>query len=86
MFHIGIFTEKASLDYYRNAAESTSSPDAKKLYENLAKWEMHHLDELEKIYDILSADWFDQQGFSPAYKNLIKQPINFSAKLHFYYF
>ncbi len=66
VFHIGILMEKASLDYYRNAAESTSNPDAKKLYETLAKWEMHHLDELEKAYDALSEDWFDQQGFSPA--------------------
>ncbi len=66
VFHIGILMEKASLDYYRNAAESTSSQDAKKLYETLAKWEMHHLDELEKVYDSLSEDWFDQQGFSPA--------------------
>ena len=66
VFHIGILMEKASLDYYRNAAVSTRSPDAKKLYETLAKWEMHHLDELEKVYDSLSEDWFDQQGFSPA--------------------
>lgn len=66
VFHIGILMEKASLDYYRQAAESTSSPDAKNLYETLAKWEMRHLDELEKVYDTLSEDWFDQQGFSPA--------------------
>lgn len=66
VFHIGILMEKASLDYYRQAAESTSNPDARKLYDTLAQWEMHHLDELEKVYDSLSEDWFDQQGFSPA--------------------
>lgn len=66
VFHIGILMEKASLDYYREAAEKTENQDAKKLYETLSKWEMHHLDELEKIYDSLTEDWFDHQSFSPA--------------------
>lgn len=66
VFHIGILMEKASLDYYREAAAKTDNQDAKKFYEILSKWEMHHLDELEKIYDSLSEDWFDHQGFSPS--------------------
>lgn len=66
VFHIGILMEKASLDYYRQAAGATSSPDAKNLYETLAKWEMNHLNKLEKIYDSLRDVWFEQQGFSPA--------------------
>jgi rubrerythrin len=66
VFHIGILMEKASLDFYREAAQSTDNADAKKLFETLATWEMHHLDELEKAYDLLTVDWFDHQGFSPA--------------------
>jgi rubrerythrin len=66
VFHIGILMEKASLDYYREAAEKTENQSAKKLYKTLSKWEMHHLDELEKIYDSLTEDWFDHQSFSPA--------------------
>jgi len=66
VFHIGILMEKASLDYYREAAEKTENQEAKKLYETLSKWEMHHLDELEKVYDSLSEDWFDHQSYSPA--------------------
>jgi rubrerythrin len=66
VFHIGILMEKASLDYYRDAAEKTENQDAKHLYETLSKWEMHHLDELEKVYDSLTEDWFDHQSFSPA--------------------
>lgn len=66
VFHIGILMEKASLDYYREAALLTGNPDARNLYETLAKWEMNHLDELEKAYDSLREDWFDHQGFSPA--------------------
>ncbi len=66
VFHIGILMEKASLDYYRQAAEKSVNQDAQKLYVILAKWEMHHLDELEKTYDSLTEDWFDHQGFSPS--------------------
>jgi rubrerythrin len=66
VFHIGILMEKASLDYYREAAEKSTNQDAKKLYGILSKWEMHHLDELEKVYDSLTEDWFDHQSFSPS--------------------
>ncbi|KUG03273.1 rubrerythrin [hydrocarbon metagenome] len=60
----GILMEKASVDYYRQAASTSSNPNAKNLYENLISWEMGHLDELEKMYDFLRQNWFDQQGFS----------------------
>lgn len=66
VFHVGILIEKASLDYYRDAAAKTTNQDAKSLYEKLSVWEMHHLDELEKVYDSLTQDWFDHQSFSPA--------------------
>ena len=66
VFHIGILMEKASMDYYRKAAGDTDIPEAKKIYEILAKWELHHLEQLEKVYDTLSDNWFEQQGFSPA--------------------
>lgn len=60
----GILMEKASVDYYRQAASTSSNPNAKNLYENLIRWEMGHLDELEKMYDFLRQNWFEQQGFS----------------------
>ncbi len=60
----GILLEKASMDYYRRAASNASTPNAKNLYENLVQWEMGHLEELEKIYDFLQQNWFEQQGFS----------------------
>ncbi len=66
VFHIGILMEKASMDYYRKAAGETDIPEAKKLYDTLAKWELQHLEQLEKVYDALSDNWFEQQGFSPA--------------------
>ncbi len=66
VFHIGILMEKASIDYYRNAAQTTTLPTARSLYEYLADWEVHHLESMEKIYDSLTEDWWDKQAFSPA--------------------
>ncbi len=66
VFHIGILMEKASMDYYRKAAQTTALDPARKLYMSLADWEMQHLDEMEKIYDSLTEDWWDKQGYSPS--------------------
>lgn len=65
-FHIGILMEKSSIDFYRRAAERTSLPAGKALYEKLVQWEDAHLTSLEKIYDDLQEDWWAKQGFSPA--------------------
>jgi rubrerythrin len=66
VFHIGILMEKASIDYYRNAAQTTNLPTARSLYEHLADWEVHHLESMEKIYDSLTEDWWDKQAYSPS--------------------
>jgi len=64
--HIGILLEKASVDYYREAARLTSLPETRQLYEKLAGWELVHLDAFEKVYDDLKEEWWQQQGFSPS--------------------
>jgi rubrerythrin len=61
-----ILMEKASMDFYRQAASQTSDSNAQELFAHLADWEMEHLDSLQKAYDYLEEDWFDQQHFSPA--------------------
>jgi len=66
VFHIAILMEKASIDYYRKAAQSTALSGAKDFYERLANWEVEHLDAMEKIYDSLTDDWWDKQSYSPA--------------------
>ena len=64
VFHIAILMEKASLDFYRQAAQSTTLALTRQLYEFLANWELKHLDAMENIYDWLTEDWFERQGFS----------------------
>lgn len=66
VFHIAILMEKASIDYYRQAALQTSLPAAKNLYEFLTNWETQHLEAMEKIYDMLTEEWWDKQSYSPS--------------------
>ncbi|MCR4401018.1 MAG: ferritin family protein [Syntrophomonadaceae bacterium] len=65
-FYVGILMEKASVDYYREAASRTTLASAKQLYERLAAWEQSHLDALEKVYEVLQQEWWERQGFSPS--------------------
>ncbi len=64
--HIGVLLEKASVDYYREAASLTSLAETRQLYEKLAGWELVHLESFEKAYDDLKEEWWQQQGFSPS--------------------
>lgn len=66
VFHIAILMEKASIDYYRQAALDTALPEARSFYEHLANWEIQHLDAMENIYDSLTEDWWDKQAYSPS--------------------
>jgi len=64
--HVGLLLEKASVDYYREAASLTSLDVTRQLYEKLANWELAHLEYFEKAYDDLKEEWWQQQGFSPS--------------------
>ena len=64
--HIGIMMEKASMDYYREAAQKTQLPEVRDFYLKLSHWEKDHLDRLEKAYDFAREEWWAKQGFSPA--------------------
>ena len=66
VLRIGILMEKASIDFYKEAAEKTQNPEAKELYERLVNWEMEHMNSLEKVYEAARDDWWERQGFSPA--------------------
>ncbi len=66
VFGIGINMEKAAIDYYTQAAQTTQLPVAKELYEKLFRWEYQHLEQFQKEYDNLREEWWDRQGFSPS--------------------
>lgn len=62
--HIGVMMEKASMDFYRNAAQRTDAQEVKQMLLTLADWEMGHLSRLEEAYDFAREEWWDRQGFS----------------------
>ncbi|HWP96680.1 MAG TPA: ferritin family protein [Syntrophomonadaceae bacterium] len=61
---VGVMMEKASMDFYRQAAARTEIEEVKQLLLTLGKWEMGHLDRLEDAYDFAREEWWEQQGFS----------------------
>lgn len=64
--HVGVLMEKASIDYYKEAAAKTQLDALKSLYLKLVDWEWEHLNALQEAYDYAKEEWFNQQGFSPA--------------------
>ena len=65
-FYIGILMEKASVDYYREAARQTTLTETRQVYEKLVQWELQHLEAFEKVYDFVKEEWWQQQEFSPS--------------------
>jgi len=63
VFKVGILMEQAAIDFYSQAAEKTLAPEAKALYERLARWEKEHLDTLNDIHETLSKDWLENYEF-----------------------
>ena len=63
VFGIGIQMEKASIEFYKEAAEKAENPALRRLYKKLIKWEENHLIQFEKQYASLKEDWWGQQGF-----------------------
>ncbi|MBS3810578.1 MAG: ferritin family protein [Halanaerobiales bacterium] len=65
VFGIGVKMEKESIEYYKNAASSTNSEVAKKLYKKIINWEYQHLNFFQEQYDMIREDWWAEQNFQP---------------------
>ena len=63
VFKVGTLMEQAAIDFYSQAAEKTSTPEAKALYEHLVKWEKEHLNTLNEIHETLSKVWLENYEF-----------------------
>jgi len=66
MFGAGLLMEKNSIDFYQKASKEATSPEAKRLYDQLVQWETVHLDHLEQIHERLRDEWWEKQQFSPS--------------------
>lgn len=65
VFSIGMQMEKASVEFYNEAAEKTNIEEAKKLYKILAQWEQVHYDQFAKEYETLKQEWWSDQAYAP---------------------
>ncbi|KAB3533582.1 ferritin family protein [Alkaliphilus pronyensis] len=65
VFGIAVDMEKASIEFYKNARNNTSSEEAQKLYDMLIEWEQVHLEQFTKRYNEFKEDWWTHQGFAP---------------------
>ncbi len=63
VFKIGALMEQAAIDFYSQAADKASSPEAKALYERLVNWEKDHLNTLNEIHETLTNDWLENYEF-----------------------
>ena len=63
VFKVGTLMEQAAIDFYSQAAEKTSAPEAKALYEHLVHWEKEHLNTLNEIHETLSKVWLENYEF-----------------------
>lgn len=66
VYGIGVMMEKASIDFYRRAAQESQTEELRRICLHLAEWEAGHLEMLERIYDQMKEEWWEKQGFSPA--------------------
>jgi rubrerythrin len=64
---IGALLETDSIDFYRKMKEDTDDPQAKKMFEDLQKWEQRHLEAITKQMDVLKEDYWAEQHFSPLF-------------------
>ncbi len=65
VFGIGMQMEKSSVAFYNEAAKATDHPEAKRLYEILAKWEQTHYEQFANEFDNLQKEWWSEQGYAP---------------------
>ena len=65
VFGIAIQAEKASVEFYENAAKNSDLKKAQELYKILANWERSHLETFSKEYESLLDEWWSEQEFSP---------------------
>lgn len=65
IFGIALQLEKASYEFYGNAAKTIENEDAVALFKILESWEKAHYETFNKEYELLQNDWWAEQRFSP---------------------
>jgi len=62
---IGALLESNSVDFYRQMKEEADNEIAKRLFEQLQRWEEGHLDAINKQLNLLREEYWTQAHFAP---------------------
>lgn len=65
VFGIALQLEKASMEFYKDAAEKVNEAESKELFNILAAWEKAHYLLFDREYNQLKSEWWSEQGFAP---------------------
>jgi rubrerythrin len=65
VFGIALQLEKASYEFYGQAAEKMTDETSKSLFKILEAWEKAHYEMFDKEYKSLQQDWWSEQSFAP---------------------
>ncbi len=64
---IGALLETNSIDFYRKMKEQVSDPPARRLFEELQKWEENHLSAIVAQLNLVKEDYWAQANFVPLF-------------------
>ncbi|RKX48903.1 MAG: rubrerythrin [Thermotogae bacterium] len=59
--------EKDFADFYSDAAKKADSEKLRQIFNDLARWEREHQQNLFKLYNDLMKEYWGDQGFTPLY-------------------
>lgn len=62
---VGIALEQASIERYRQLAESAPDPVSREFFNNLRRWEETHAAALSKQFNLLRESYWEQARFAP---------------------
>ncbi len=65
VFGIGVQMERASVEFYDQAAKETKFEASRQLFEILSKWEAAHLATFSTEYDKYQEIWWSDQDYAP---------------------
>ncbi|HZK39333.1 MAG TPA: ferritin family protein [Clostridia bacterium] len=65
VYGIAINMEKNAVEFYQNAADRTTQPRLRLLFNTLAEWEAGHAEQFREVYETMMDSWWDDQGFAP---------------------
>lgn len=62
---VGMTLENNAVTFFTRAAEGATDPEIREFYTFLADWEKEHFTALQRLYDAVRTDFWENSGFAP---------------------